>query len=743
MNTTAAHRWRFFRAGGFDQVLLEKGADLAALGRLDQKLWTALSCPTQGLELDRRTLELIDTDNDGVIRAPELIAAVEWALEMLKDPDELCRPSATLPLTAIDDSRPEGRQLLASARQILVNLGQAGETEIGIDHFADTAAIFANTVFNGDGIIPPASAEPPELQQVIQEIIDCLGADIDRSGQEGVSQERVEVFFAALHAYSDWWAKAEAEAERILPLKENTAAAAESFRAVRDKVNDYFTRSQLATYDERAALHLSPAETDYDQLATRTLSATAEEIAGFPLARIEAGRPLPLREGVNPAWTGAVAALIRDIVTPLLGERESLSEVEWRKISALFAEFDAWQAEKAGMEVETLGLARVRQILASGAQGTIADLIARDQALEPEATSIDSVERLVRYHRDLYPLLNNFVCFSDFYSRRNKAIFQAGTLYIDGRSCDLCIRVEDPAKHATLSFLSQTYLIYCDCIRRGCNEKMTIAAAITAGEANQLMVGRNALFYDRQGRDWDATVIKLVEHPISIRQAFWSPYRRIGRMVHEQIEKFAASKDKAIEDNAAAGIGGAEQNLAAGKGAAPPAPFDVGKFAGIFAAIGLAVGAIGTALAAVVTGLLGLVWWQIPLAVAGALLAVSGPSMLLAFLKLRQRNLGPLLDANGWAVNGRAKINIPFGGSLTHLAALPPGASRRLDDPFAEKKRPWKTYLVLLILIAATVVLWRQGYITQWLDRTPAIEAPADPSATTETPQAESDESKQ
>ncbi len=68
------HTWKFFRAGGFDQVRLETGADLMALDQLDQKLWVALACPTTGLEFDK-TLALIDTDKDGRIRAPELIAA--------------------------------------------------------------------------------------------------------------------------------------------------------------------------------------------------------------------------------------------------------------------------------------------------------------------------------------------------------------------------------------------------------------------------------------------------------------------------------------------------------------------------------------------------------------------------------------------------------------------------------------------------------------------------------------------
>src|SRR5438034_10769230 len=114
MNTT--HAWRFFRAGGFDQVRLDSGADLASLDQLDQKLWVALACPTTGLEFDARTLALVDTDQDGRIRAPELIAAAKWAGERLKNPDDLLKSSSSLPLTAINDSTPEGQTLVASAR---------------------------------------------------------------------------------------------------------------------------------------------------------------------------------------------------------------------------------------------------------------------------------------------------------------------------------------------------------------------------------------------------------------------------------------------------------------------------------------------------------------------------------------------------------------------------------------------------------------------------------------------------
>src|SRR5512138_1794372 len=132
-----AYPWRFFRAGGFDQVKLETGADLLNLDKLDQKLWVALACPIAGLEFDPRTLALIDTDKDGRVRAPELIAAVKWAGSMLKNPDDLVKGGDSLAFASINDSTPEGKQLLASAKQISANLGNKGATGINLAEASD------------------------------------------------------------------------------------------------------------------------------------------------------------------------------------------------------------------------------------------------------------------------------------------------------------------------------------------------------------------------------------------------------------------------------------------------------------------------------------------------------------------------------------------------------------------------------------------------------------------------------
>jgi hypothetical protein len=709
MNTT--HRWRFCRLGGFDQVRLETAEDIRHLGELDQKLWAALSCPVDGLEFDRRTLELLDVSGDRRVRVQEVLAAVDWVSTVLKDMNPLMAGASELPLAAIDESQPEGQQLLASARQLLALLGKPEAETVTIQDVTDTSTLLHNSRFNGDGIIAENATEDDDTRQLINEAITCVGSDEDRSGLPGVSAERVAAFFDALTLYAGWWGQTTSD-PAILPFGDATLEAAAVYGRLKNKIDDYFTRCGLAPYDPRAAEPLNPAAATYETLAVKDLTAAVAEVESFPLAHVDAGRPLPLRQGVNPAWAGTAASFADLVVTPLFGESAELTETQWRKVQA---------------------------ILQGSGRAKLEELIRRDLELADQVEAIGNVVRLVYYNRDLYQLLNNFVSFRDFYGNERKAIFQAGTLYIDGRACELCVRVAAVDAHSTMATLSRTYLAYCDCKQRNSSEQMIIAAAFTEGDADNLMVGRNGVFYDSEGNDWDATIVKLIDHPISVRQAFWSPYKRIARMVGEQIEKFAVAKDKAVDAKAGEGVA-----AAAKADAAPPAPFDVGKFAGIFAAIGLALGAIGTAIASIVGGFMSLPVWEMPLAIIGIMLAISGPSMLIAFLKLRQRNLGPILDANGWAVNTKASINIPFGATLTKMAVLPKGAERSLTDPFAEKKTPWKRWVFLAVLLVGLGFAWNKGYLqkgvqlvkTQLSGQTAPAPAPA-PEAAKDAPAAQ------
>lgn len=329
------------------------------------------------------------------------------------------------------------------------------------------------------------------------------------------------------------------------------------------------------------------------------------------------------------------------------------------------------------------------------------------------------LEKLLLLCRDFCTLLRNFVSFQDFYAKRGKAllgrgasdetpwaIFQAGTLVIDQRACNLCLRVNDMAKHNAQAPDSGMFLIYCQCTLHATGEKMQIVAAMTIGDIRHLKVGKNALFYDRQGRDWEAEVVKIIDNPISIGQAFWSPYRKLGEWVSGLITKSAAEKEKKSFADMTTKLQTTPTAGAAPAAAPQPAPFDVAKFAGIFAAVGLAIGSIGTFLTSLLSEVKDMHAWAL-LIVPAILIVVSGPSMILAWMKLRKRNLAPLLNANGWAINADAIVSVLFGNTLTEQAQYP---ILKLNDPHAKVKKltaggKWSIAIAAILLGIAIAVL--------------------------------------
>ncbi|MFT4625855.1 MAG: hypothetical protein ACI8PZ_004526 [Myxococcota bacterium] len=725
-----SHTWRFQRAGGFDQVVVDSAADLSNLRHLDQKLWVALACPVVGTHLDAATLALIDGDDDGQIRAPELLAAIAWSEGAFTDIGALIDPSAGLPLSIIAKA-----DVLGSAKRVLAGLSRKDAPEITVADTAGANAMLSAMPFNGDGVVPAASAEDPEVRAVIENILNTLGGTPDRSGAPGVGMDQVAAFWTALAEYDAWVTRADLAEDEVVPLGADTAAAVKVFADVKAKVEDFFTRCDLAAFDRRAAAQLGGDAGNWSAIGERTLSPTDAEIAKYPLAPIGPGQSLPLADGLNPAWAAAMAAFSLRVVTPLIGARDALDRAGWDDLKRRFSAYEKWLASKAGGVVEPLGIDRVRALVASDTRAAIEALIAEDLAVKPQADALLAVERAARYHRDLHALVRNFVNFRDFYDPGSHASFQAGVLYLDGRSCDLVMQVADVGKHSATATQSYAYLAYCTCERKVSGQTMSIVAAFTDGDSDFLAVGRNGLFYDRAGNDWSASIVKVVEQPISIRQAFWAPYKRLVRFISDQAESFAASQDKAASANLTAKATGTldAAKTASAPGATPTAPttastaFDIGKFAGIFAALGLALGFMVSALTMVVTGFLGLRLWQMPLALLGVMLLISGPSMLLAAFKLRLRNLAPLLDANGWAINARARINIPFGRSLTQVATLPEGAKRDLKDPYRDSRSRLWLWILLVILISGVALGWDLGLKELLMEQLTPPEAPAAP----------------
>ena len=726
-DTNSKYDWQYCSVGGVVRVKIAGGEDLAHLGELDQKLWTVLSCPTKGLEFDEKTLALLDTDADGKIRVPEVVAAAEWLTSVIKDKDSILEGRKALPLALIDTETEEGKKLYDSAKRVLDYLGLEKD-ELALEDIEDPTRIFAGTKFNGDGVITAVSADDENLKKTIGQIADTVGSTADRSGEAGVTAELVEKFYEAAGAYAAWQA-AGAEA---LPYGEGTEAVNAAVEAVQAKVQDFFMRCKLIAFDDAAATAVDVDVEKIVAFAGGNLAEQEAEIASYPIARPCKEQVLPFT-GINPAWKAAVDTV--KALVPAFADKDGVTEAEWNEVVASLAPYNAWKAAKAGAEVEPLGLDEVKAVLAADSKSALLALVEADKALESEASGIDEACKLVRYYANFARLLNNYVILSDFYTRdpEKLAVFEVGKLYVDERCCDLCIRVEDMGKHADMAGLSGMFLIYCTCTSKAKGETMNIVAVMTAGSIRNLRPGVNGVFYDRDGKDWDAVIIKVVDNPISVRQAFWSPYRKLGKFISDKIDKSAAEKD-AKGMNTLSNISESATNKPKEgvDAATKAAPFDVGKFAGIAAMVTMAIAAVAGVFTLIINALKGLVWWKWLILIAVLMLIISGPACFIAWRKLRKRNLGPVLNANGWAINSAVLVNILFGKTLTSVAKYP---KVHVADPYSMRPPLWKRilrWLVFLLVVAFAVCYFTNNLKWMGIERKPKVEKVAEPAAAPE-----------
>ena len=704
INKDGKYKWEFDTIGGATRVKITSGKDIAHLAELDPKMWTVLSCPVKGLEIDEKSLAYVDCDGDGKIRVNDVVATSKWLTGLVKDADVILNGQDSFDTGQFNQENPDGLKLYNSAKQILVNLGKT-DNVISVADAADIAAIFAQTRFNGDGIITEASTDDADEKAAIAAAVASFGGVADRSGAVGVNADIIEKFYAAVAAYIAW-----NEAAVEAPFGDATDGVIAAYNALDAKVKDFFMRSRLAAFSPDSTAALDVQTSRIEAISADNLTAKAQEIAEYPIARVTGKAEIDLTAPVNPAW----AAQFNTVIAAAAPDKKVLTEEDWNAIGAKFTAYTGWKGAKAGAEVEALGLDALKNFAEQNKKEALLALVAQDAALAEEAGNIESVSKFLYVLRDFYRLLRNFVTFQDFYKKDKNvpAIFQSGRLIIDQRECRFCMNVADMGKHNASAATSGMFLVYCDCTTKSKPGKISIVAAVTVGDIGDLIVGKNAIYYDNAGVEWDAVITKVIDNPISIAQSFWSPYRRMAKAVENLITKSAADKDAKMMADATAKINAAPAAVPAAdaKPAAAP-PFDIAKFAGIFAAIGMAFGMIGTALSGLVDSMKGM-GWKLILVFIGIILVISGPAMILAWFKLRRRNIAPLLNANGWAVNAASKISIPFGETLTDIAKFP---KLKIKDPYARKGiAPWKKWVISLsavVLVAAG--LWL-GNLLDW-----------------------------
>lgn len=716
MKSTAG-LWNFFRTAGVLQAVVDKET-FSHLKSLPNENWAVLSCPVQGLNFDSATLAFMDANADGHIRIEEVLDAVEWTTARISNHAVLLEGTGRLELADISSSR-EGAAIAKASKELLAAIGKEGASSIALDDVLKRKATFLASECNGDGVIVITSVKDGKLKKLYGEIISATGGALDRSGSIGVDEGTIDAFYKALEGHLEWIRRGEREREKLFPLGGGTDAAIAAIEALEDKIDDFFAKSAFVSYDGDAIGAMNGNAEDF-----KAIAASRERARDLPLMKIGKERNLVFGDGINPEWRDAAKKFLDLAAAPFFGSRiASLSREEWQRLKAAFSEARAWRKSDAGSCVSFLAEDRVLELLGDTAQREkLLALIAEDKSTAGEIGTLDDLEKLLRYKANLKLFLNNYLNFSAYYDPKAEEIFRAGSLYVDGRVCRACVYVANLAQHSALAAASKLFLAYCEITRPQTGEKKTVCAAVTAGFASSLWVGRNGIFYDTAGRDWNAVIVKIAEAPIGLKEAFWAPWLKISDLLSEQIRKLVSAKESAIM-----GVAAGKVSSIGGEAAPGGAKRDGAALASSVAAIGIAIGIIGSALGGLISALKGISPLHGIAGVLAIILLVSGPAVILAWFKLRSRDFAPVLNGCGWAVNKRMRMPIDLGREFTHEAVLPEGSKIKMRDPYARRHAALKIFLAAAALIAAFGAwLWMERSKAAKDGAPPAMEAPAD-----------------
>ena len=627
------------RRGTFPRPNIRSGEDLFRLRYLDRSQWVVLGCPVEGLHFPKETIDALNGNGDDRILCEDLLRTIDWLQTRLKSANSI-DGNASVCTGDLDLTNPDGLKLAETIQRILINLGRDKEGSLSLQDLTNETALFSDARTNGDGVLPPNAANSEDAQAAISAILKIYGATTDRTGEEGLGRATFTEFTGVAPKYLTWLLEA-SEQEDILPFQDKTNAAYKAFSETKPLLDSWFDQCRLQQITSKQDLIKVPLQTFGDKEA------------------FDFTKPIhPEHETSLARFFDAVLATHFDCKhdTPL--DRKT-----WSSIKTKFEPHEEWHSRNPDTRLDNLDADTIEALLNPDVLKEIEDLFAQDSIIANELERMEELRKLLLFKRDLLSFAREFAAMPGIYDPSEPAIFQTGTLFLAGRKFHLCIHVEDPTKHAKLASESGLFLIYCEIL--GGDEKRHVVAAVTDGTAQGLAAGRHGLFYDRSGREWKATIIRIVPQAISLKEGFLAPFQRLGELIATQFEKISSAREKKIHASLEKGFTEAEKQPVTTTQTGTAHSTTVPGIGGILAGGGVAFAALSSSLAFITTSLSKVDKVNFLYTATGFLTVIILPSIIIVARKLRRRDLSILLDASGWAINPRIKITRSLSRRLT------------------------------------------------------------------------------
>ena len=692
--------YRFKRYGRSYHLEIRTAVNLAAAVKLDEAHWAALSAPTDTIRYDRTFLELLDTDRKGRITSREVKDAITWLLDVLCEHTDISQGSEFLQLNSINYDLEQGRRIHKAVKKILSRLGASDSDNISLEQVRKIKKRIESRPVSVVGVVLPEAARDEQTREFICDVMASIGGVAHTSGSQGIGTNESQTFINQAKAYIQWYDQGQIPQGQkktdIMPLGGQTAKKYSCFAAVKHKMEQHFAYCRLAALGKALTAEfkmpaMSPGCSD-----SNDLSAIEKVLEKAPLANANPEEVFKFDEKINPYYIEVVDRFRREVAQVVLEKNsKKLSDKDWKKIKEFFSAHEQWLNSKPDVKVQSFDVEKLKKYIAGSFVEDISRLSAESSETTIELDNVKLVEKAILYQAHMIDFANNFVSFPHLYDVDRRAMFEMGRLVIDGRHFNLAVKVADRAEHIQMAKASNMFVLYVQIIPCDDTNSFEVAVPVTSGDKGNLYIGKRGIFFDTSNRENEARVIDIIENPVSFQEALASPFIRLGRLLTGKIESFATQAEKKLDSRAAASISG----IAAEK--PQPAQTQTARFSsgGLLMGAGVAVAALGSSIAYITKTLSQIPWFMIAAGILGAILIVMLPITIVAFLKLRRRDLSAILEASGWGINARMRLTTAQGRFFTRRPPYPKG-SRGVGW------LTWPRVILVLAVIAVLIVSW-------------------------------------
>ena len=578
---------------------LRRLKDLEQVLKLNEVFWLATTAPGGDYLLPPEFLNRLDTDGDGRVRVEELKAAIVW----LRQNSNAEVPDATLKRSDIKSDK-----LSTGWDKIVKAFDLGSDVVLSLEQLRELRAKFLEEPTKyGAGALEPTEIADEHERALLEAVRESVQPE-----KEAVTEEQLDLFLEDARASLEW--------RDASPGENAWADQYAAFRELEEPLRDYFLLADAARFTgEQPDLGWPRGPVQ-------------ESLQDMPLAKPLQADGLYFESRVNPAYSRAVE-IFR---ATFLDEGESvLSRSQYEELRERFETYAGWLSQAPNTRVKECSTDDLRGWLENEELlQTVRKSLQEKRRQGLVQQDFLDLEKLLLYQAHLLNYCQNFVAFPDLYDPKSRALFERGTLIMDGREFHLALPVDDIEAHKKAAARSNMFVLYIQ------TQGETLAIPVTSGSQGNLAKGKRGVFHHVDGSEREAQVVDLVNNPISLWEAMMAPFEKIGNALRGKVEALSAEQEEALVARATT----------------VEKPKKEGVSGPMLAGGGVALAALSSSLAFVLKTLASISPLKILFGLALLLFLCLGPAALVAYLKLRSRDLSAVLEGNEWGINARMRL---------------------------------------------------------------------------------------